>query len=144
MRPGLSYLEGAAVWGNADYLKQIFLISLDNALKYTPAPCSVRLGAELRQESVVVRISDTGIGIAAAHLPRIFDRFYRAGNAHGSRGMGLGLDVARRLVEQHAGRIEVESAVGHGSHFTVALPLLNAASLREDVSTGDQVPRRQE
>jgi signal transduction histidine kinase len=140
----LSCLEGAAVWGNADYLKQIFLILLDNAFKYTPAPGSVRLGAELQQESVAVRISDTGVGIAASHLPRIFDRFYRAGNAQASRGMGLGLAIAQRLVEQHAGRIEVESAVGRGSRFTVSLPLLNAASLREGPSGGYQAASRQE
>jgi signal transduction histidine kinase len=125
----LSCLEGAVVRGSADYLKQIFLILLDKAFKYTPAPGNVRFAAELRQGSVAVRVSDTGTGIPAADLPRIFDRFYRAGNARG-RGLGLGLAIARRLVEQHGGRIEVESAVGRASRFTVMLPLLNAASCR--------------
>ncbi len=137
--PELSSLEGAVVWGNADYLKQLFLILLDNAFKYTPAHGSVQLRADLAGEDVQVSVIDTGIGISAADLPRIFDRFYRAANARSSRGMGLGLAIARRLVEQHGGHIEVTSEEGRGSCFTVTLPLLNAASLRDEPSSSSSI-----
>jgi histidine kinase/DNA gyrase B/HSP90-like ATPase len=65
-------------------------------------------------------------------LPRIFERFYRGANAGGARGMGLGLAIAQRLAEAHEGSVVVQSKEGHGSRFTVTLPLLNAASLREE------------
>lgn len=72
----------------------------------------------------MVTVSDTGIGIAAEDLPRVFDRFYRVpGSDARSRGTGLGLAIARRIVEAHGGSIAVESRVGQGSTFTVRLPL---------------------
>jgi len=129
---GLDLLEGAVVAGNRDYLTQLFLILLDNAFKYTPADGSVTVAAALQGESAVVTVADTGVGISPRDLPQIFERFYRGGNAHGARGMGLGLAIARRLAEAHGGRIEAESEEGRGSRFTVTLPLLNAASLREE------------
>jgi two-component system, OmpR family, sensor kinase len=131
---GWDLLEGAVVSGNRDYLTQLFLILLDNALKYTPADGSVTVTAVLQGECAVVTVADTGVGIRAHDLPRIFERFYRGANAAGARGMGLGLPIARRLAEAHGGTIRVESEVGRGSRFTVTLPLLNAASLREEMT----------
>jgi two-component system OmpR family sensor kinase len=118
-------LDGAVVQGNPDYLKQLFLILLDNAYKYTPADGAVEVTGAVEEHTVAVTVADTGIGIAPEETPRIFERFYRAGNAVVRGGTGLGLAIARRITEQHGGTITVESAPNHGSRFTVRLPLLN-------------------
>jgi signal transduction histidine kinase len=120
---GLDRIDQAVVQGDPDYLKQLFLILLENAVKYTPAGGSVEVSGTLDAGTVVVRVADTGIGIAAADLPRVFDRFYRAKNARFQEGMGLGLAIARHIAEQHGGRLEVASELGRGSRFTVTLPL---------------------
>jgi two-component system, OmpR family, sensor kinase len=120
----LESLEGALVWGNLDYLKQLFLILLDNAFKYTPHDGKVEMYGSLREGTVIVMIVDTGIGIPPDDLPRIFDRFHRAENAHFRSGAGLGLAIARRITEQHKGSIEVKSDLGNGSRFIVTLPCM--------------------
>ena len=122
---GLTQLEDAVVSGNADYLKQLFLILLENAFKYTPDGGHVEVSGTLKGDTVTITVADTGIGIAATDQPRVFDRFYRAGNARFRSGLGLGLSIAQRIAEQHGGKITVESVPGQGSCFTVALPLLN-------------------
>jgi signal transduction histidine kinase len=109
--------------GNADYLRQLLLILLDNAFKYTSPSGEVRLDAELDDDHARITVSDTGTGIEPADLPRIFDRFHRGANADGVTGTGLGLAIARLVAEQHDGRIEVESAPGEGSRFSLVLPL---------------------
>jgi two-component system, OmpR family, sensor kinase len=122
---GLETLEDAVVSGNADYLKQVFLILLENACKYTPDGGQVTLIGERKERELVVTLADTGIGIAQDDLPRLFERFYRAPNASIQPGMGLGLSIALSIVEQHSGTIKVESTLGQGSRFTISLPLLN-------------------
>jgi len=122
---GLETLEDAVVSGNADYLKQVFLILLENACKYTPDGGQVTIIGERKERELVVTIADTGIGIAQDDLPRLFERFYRAPNACIQPGMGLGLSIALSIVEQHSGTIKVESTLGQGSRFTISLPLLN-------------------
>lgn len=121
----LESVERALVWGNPDYLKQVVLILLDNAFKYTAPPGKVEVSASLKEGVVTIAVADTGIGIAQRDLPRIFDRFYRAENARFRAGAGLGLAIARRITELHQGTLEVESELGQGSRFTVTLPLLN-------------------
>src|SRR6266436_6207612 len=120
--PGLERLEGALVWGNPDYLKQLFLILLDNAFKYTPADERVEMSGSLNGGTVTVTVADTGIGIPPGELPRIFERFHRAENARFRPGAGLGLAIAQRITEQHQGKIEVDSQLGQGSRFTVTFP----------------------
>jgi signal transduction histidine kinase len=122
---GVDGLNGAVVRGNQDYLKQLFLILLDNAFKYAPAGGTVTVSAVVREETADVTVADTGIGIAPADLPHIFERFYRGANARAQGGMGLGLAIARSVAEQHGGQIAVASDLGRGSRFTVSLPLLN-------------------
>ena len=122
---GLAQLEDAVVSGNADYLKQLFLILLENAFKYTPDGGHVEVSGTLEGDMVTITVADTGIGIAAADLPKVFDRFYRTENARFRSGLGLGLSIAQRIAGQHGGKITVESAPGQGSCFTVTLPLLN-------------------
>ncbi len=121
---GLKSLEGVFVWGTPDYLRQLLLILLDNAFKYTAGDGKVEVSGALNEETVAVTVSDTGIGIASTDLPRIFDRFYRAENARSWPGAGLGLAIAQRIAEQHGGELRVESELGQGSRFTVTLPLL--------------------
>ena len=96
-----------------------------NALRYTPAGGTITLSAESGQGVVLLRVSDTGPGIEPEHLPYIFQRFYRANESRPTNGkFGLGLAIAKSLVEAHNGTLSVESAVGQGTTFTVALPAL--------------------
>jgi len=107
--------------GDADRLKQVFFNLVDNALKHTPTGGVVSLQVSLLNSWIRVTVRDTGEGIPPDSLPHIFDRFYRApGQSHGS---GLGLSIARWIVEQHSGRITVGSEVGRGSEFSVWLPV---------------------
>ena len=78
----------------------------------------------LSEGTVTIIVADTGIGISAGDLPRIFDRFHRAENARFRSGAGLGLAIAKRITEQHGGKIEVTSELCQGSQFTVTLPCL--------------------
>jgi two-component system sensor histidine kinase BaeS len=106
-------------------LRQALGNLVGNALRYTPEGGSVTLSASAGAEWATITVADTGTGIAAEHLPHIFDRFYRA-DASRSRetgGSGLGLAITRYLIEAHGGTIEVESAEGAGSTFTIRLPL---------------------
>ncbi len=122
----LESLEDAVVLGNSDYLKQVFLILVENALKYTPDAGRVEITGVLYTDTLSIMVADTGIGIPGADVQHIFDRFYRAENARFCSGLGLGLSIAQSIVEQHHGKITVESQLGKGSCFTVLLPLLNA------------------
>jgi two-component system OmpR family sensor kinase len=116
-------IDGAIVLGSADYLEQLLLILLDNAFKYTPPPGEVRIQAALEEHEVRVTVADTGSGIDREDLPHIFDRFRRGANVDGVTGTGLGLAIARWVAEEHGGRLEVDSAPGRGSRFTLTLPL---------------------
>jgi cell cycle sensor histidine kinase DivJ len=114
--------------GDARLLRQALVNIVGNALKYTKADGSVALSARLEGSDLVVRVRDTGIGIAKEDVSRIFDKFFRAGSAEHSRvhGTGLGLPMARYIVERHGGRIEVTSEIGVGSEFVVFLPVQSA------------------
>ncbi len=111
------------VSGDVGYLHQAIARILDNALHFTPDGGSIHVRAELVGKDAVVEISDTGSGIEQADLEHIFERFYRADKAGTTRGFGLGLPIARAIVERHQGKIEVESAPGRGSKFRVILPI---------------------
>jgi signal transduction histidine kinase len=117
----LELLEHAVVAGSEDYLKQLLLILLDNAFKFTPASGLVSMTGLHRDGWWGIEVSDTGYGIAPEHLEHIFDRFYQAGSCS-SGGSGLGLAIARWIAFEHGGRIEVASEVGRGSSFTCWLP----------------------
>lgn len=111
---------------DARQVEQALLNLLDNAIKYTGQGGRVTLAMEIQDQEVVVSVSDTGPGIAAEHLPRIFERFYRV-DTNRSRemgGTGLGLAIVKHIAQVHHGRVEVASAPGQGSTFRLILPLV--------------------
>ena len=113
------------VVGDRDKLKQVLINIGDNALKFTPPGAVVTMTAARMGNSARLRVSDSGPGIPAADLPRIFDRFYRsdASRARISGGMGLGLAIAKAIVDAHHGNIVASSVPGRGATFTIDLPL---------------------
>jgi two-component system NtrC family sensor kinase len=99
---------------------------LENAIKYTPEGGEVALVLEAEDDQVIVRVSDTGAGIPASDQPYLFDKFYRASNVpEDSTGTGLGLSIVKSIVEQHQGRIWLDSQLGSGATFTVVLPSIS-------------------
>jgi two-component system, sensor histidine kinase len=119
----------APVWLQADAtrLEQVFVNLLINAAKYTTAGGDIRLSVTIEKGEAIVRISDTGIGIAADVLPKVFDLFVQADPSSrraSIAGLGIGLALVRSLVESHGGRVSAESpGLGQGSEFTVRLPV---------------------
>jgi signal transduction histidine kinase len=105
-------------------LGQVLTNLIGNALKFTPRGGSVRVVLSPRNRGARIQVIDTGVGIDADELPKIFDRFYRGSRANEARGSGsgLGLAIVRSVVEMHGGRVMVESQIGTGSTFTVTLP----------------------
>ena len=123
---GLSHLEVAA---NPAQLSQVAINLIDNAINYTS---SGEIAVEVQQveSEAVIQVKDTGMGISSEHLPRIFERFYRAdkGRSRASGGTGLGLSIVKHIVEAHGGTIKVESSLNNGSTFTVKLPIRSVES----------------
>lgn len=113
------------VWGNRDQLQQVMDNLLSNALKYTSSGGQIGIRLTQRGQEALVSVQDTGIGIPEEHLPRVFDRFYRVDKARSRQdgGSGLGLSIARKVVEAHGGNIWLKSQVGKGTtvYFTVPL-----------------------
>jgi PAS domain S-box-containing protein len=101
-----------------------------NALKFTPSDGSVTISSRLQHQEVVVSVADTGPGIPPSDLPRVFDRFWHARRGADHHGNGLGLSIAEGIMRAHNGRIWVESAVGMGTTFFVALPVARASSVQ--------------
>jgi len=113
------------VMADPDRFQEILTNLLDNARRHTAAGGRVTLSAGCSNDTARLRVTDTGEGIAAEHLPRVFERFYRvdSGRSRARGGSGIGLAISRALVEAHGGRIRVESAgAGAGSTFTITLP----------------------
>ncbi len=111
--------------GDDEMLKRMLLNLLDNAVKYTPPGGEISVALSSQNGNARIVVIDTGIGIPAEALPHIFDRFYRVDKARSRAlgGAGLGLSIARWIVEAHGGSLSVSSSVGRGSTFTVDLPL---------------------
>lgn len=124
-RFSLNPAHNALITADKDMMKQLMRILLDNAIKYTPAGGSITLGVRRERNQCVLTVADTGSGIAAEEMPRIFDRFYRCDDARKAQvsGHGLGLSIARIIVAAHGGRLKVRSKVGAGTTFSVILPL---------------------
>jgi signal transduction histidine kinase len=116
--------ESIMMVGDAGRIEDVVSILLDNAAKYTPSGGSVYALTESARDSVTISISDTGPGIPEEDLPRIFDRFFRSrvSRAAGESGFGLGLAIAKNIVDSMGGRIQVESVIGQGTAFAVEIP----------------------
>ncbi|HZP47419.1 MAG TPA: ATP-binding protein [Vicinamibacterales bacterium] len=111
------------VSGDRTRLEQVAANLIDNAVKYTPAGGRVDAAVRREGEYAVLEVRDTGAGIPADELPRIWDRLFRGDTSRAERGLGLGLSLVKAIVEAHGGSVRVSSEVGHGATFTVSLPL---------------------
>jgi signal transduction histidine kinase len=116
----------STVEADPDRIQQVLLILIDNAIKHTPAGGRIDVNVRRHGQHATVEVADTGTGISPEHLPRIFDRFYRAdkARARAQGGTGLGLAIARMLVDAHHGHLALTSTVGVGTQATVSLPIV--------------------
>jgi len=108
-----------------DRIAQVLRNLVNNAMKYSPEGGLILVRGELQGDEVVVSIADQGVGIASEHLNRLFEKFFRVRPGRGAHvvGSGLGLPIARAIVENHGGRIWAESQLGQGSTFYFSIPL---------------------
>ena len=128
--------EAAEVLGDSDRLEQVMWNLVNNAIKFTPRGGNVEISIERVGSSVALEVRDTGQGIRAEFLPRIFDRFSQqdASTTRGQSGLGLGLSITRHLVELHGGTITARSAgEGQGATFHVEIPMIAVRELREQL-----------
>ena len=119
-----------SVWGNPDRTQQVLIVLLDNAFKYTPEGGVVTLSACAEGDVVRVRVRDTGVGIPAADLPHVFDRFNKVDKSHHSKGTGLGLAIAYEIMKHLGEEMSVTSEPGQGSCFTFTLHIAQGSAER--------------
>ncbi|HJV17756.1 MAG TPA: HAMP domain-containing sensor histidine kinase, partial [Bacillales bacterium] len=121
----MAEISSIPMMGDKERIKQLFIIIMDNALKYTKENGTITLKASVKNSHAMIEISDTGIGISSEDLPHIFDRFYRGDKSRNRRieGTGLGLSIANWIVQSHRGKINVKSKVGVGTTVLVSFPL---------------------
>jgi signal transduction histidine kinase len=126
------HLSGATMpmVGDAKLLYQLFSNLLSNAIKYSPGGGKIEVEADKRAEEIVVAVADRGIGIPAVDLERLFERYHRGSNVSGIVGTGVGLYLVKMVADLHGGRVEVTSAEGAGSRFTVRLPVKPADTIK--------------
>ena len=122
--------------GDAKLLYQLFSNLLSNAVKYSPGGGAIEVEAEMRVDEIVVAVADRGIGIPANDLERLFERYHRGSNVSGIVGTGVGLYLVKMVADLHRGRVEVTSAEGAGSRFTVHLPVKPAEAMKAAVARG--------
>ena len=115
---------GLTLWGDADQFTRAITNLVQNALHYTPEGGNIWVKAHAVHPHIDITVQDTGIGIAPEHLPKVFERFWRANAArtHDQGGSGLGLAITQAIVQHHGGNIKVTSQPKKGSCFTVQLP----------------------
>jgi two-component system heavy metal sensor histidine kinase CusS len=112
------------IYADPDLFERAVGNLLDNALRFTPKNGSIQIALCQRDDDFEVAVSDTGCGIAPEHLPRVFDRFYRAESSRGSDGAGLGLALVKSIVDLHGGSATIQSQVAQGTTVKLILPLL--------------------
>ena len=113
------------VLADQERVRQVITNLLHNAIKFTPAGGEIRVTVQSAKDEVVTSVSDTGVGIPAEDLPRVFERFYKADRARSGGGTGLGLAIAKHIIQGHGGRIWASSIEGQGSTFSFSLPTPN-------------------
>jgi two-component system, OmpR family, heavy metal sensor histidine kinase CusS len=111
------------IYADPDLFERAVGNLLDNALRFTPEHGSIHIALSKDNSDFTVAVSDTGSGIAPEHLPRVFDRFYRAESSRSSDGAGLGLALVKSIVDLHRGSATIQSDVGHGTTVTLIFPL---------------------
>ncbi len=112
------------IHGVEDRLTEVFVILLDNAVKYSPSKSTVNIKSQKDRDSIKISVTDQGRGIEKEDIPHIFDRFYRANKSRSkiqTNGYGLGLSIAKKIIESHGGNIEAESKPNYGTTFIVTL-----------------------
>jgi len=120
-----SNVENTTIEANQTALTELFVIFLDNAIKYSPEKTEITLSTEKSEGQAVIHIKDTGLGISEDDLPHLFDRFFRSDKSRTKGdvpGYGLGLSIAKQIVDKHNGSIKVQSKLGEGTTFTIHLP----------------------
>ena len=140
----LAHIEPLRVQGHGDRLMQLMLNLLGNALKFTSDGGTITIEARREGDYALIRVSDTGIGISEEDQKHIFDRFYQADTSRQRTGdsSGLGLAIAKWIVEAHHGMIGVKSQLGEGASFTVRIPLVDAGAGDMDALANGQSLRR--
>lgn len=115
-------LPPVTYYGNMDLMSHIWINLLGNAIKFTPVHGKINVSMRQEPKQIVVLVSDTGKGMTDGEMVRIFNKYYQTDPSHSTKGMGLGLSIAHRIVELSGGRIDVTSTPGSGSTFAVYLP----------------------
>jgi signal transduction histidine kinase len=121
-------VNGSTIKGNKDKLSELLVILLDNAIKYSPKNSQIKITAKKGKHETEIKIIDQGRGIEEKDLPHIFERFYRADSARSHQdenGYGLGLAIAKKIIEEHNGKILVNSEIDKGSEFKIILPVFS-------------------
>jgi signal transduction histidine kinase len=113
---------GVLYHGDEGKLRQAISILLDNAIRHTPVNGEIKIGLEVIRQTIVLSVADSGEGIAAAEIGKIFLRFYQSDSSRSNGGAGLGLSIAKWIVESHGGVIKAASILGKGATFTIRLP----------------------
>lgn len=117
-------VQEVIVKGNKDSLTEVFLILFENAIKYSPKKSEINVVAQKLSDLVKISITDQGIGISEEDLPHIFERFYRADKSRSlTEGFGLGLSIAKNIIDFHKGSVKAESLLDKGTTFIIELPL---------------------
>ncbi|NMC45203.1 MAG: HAMP domain-containing histidine kinase [Chloroflexi bacterium] len=119
-------IPDVVIMGDGDRFAQVFSNLIDNALKFTPEKGQVRISAEIANQDIMIKVADTGLGIPEVDREKIFDRFYQSETSRKygkKKGFGLGLSIAREIIQSHHGKIWVEDNAGRGSVFVVKLPI---------------------
>jgi signal transduction histidine kinase len=120
--------KDGAILGNINEITDLFAILIDNAIKYSKEKSTITLTSSVKNGWIHVSVADVGVGIGKNDIPHIFDRFYRADSARSKTtlgGYGLGLSIAKKIVDRHTGSITCESTLGKGSVFTVRFPIVS-------------------
>lgn len=124
----INHVTSIKILGDQNKLIELFIIFLDNAIKYSPKNSQIKINSEIKNKYILLNISDRGIGISPKDIPHIFDRFYQADNARTKfkdSGYGLGLSIAKKIVEFHNGKVEVKSKLSSGTTFSIYLPVFS-------------------